>query len=100
MQAFRNTRKVIFPVVALPKGQLVGPTAPKVKLIHSVTVPEYQTEMDVTRAIASGTFKGFATEAYEAAKRYQQAIKPRFYRRASKEAKPVGINFVPGYASL
>lgn len=37
----------------------------------AIEAPEYPTEMDVTRAIAAGTFKGFASSAYAAAKAYQ-----------------------------
>jgi hypothetical protein len=74
-QAFRNHVQTVFPVISQPKDQLVGSKAPKVTLIHAVTPPVYLTEMDVTRAIASGTFKGFANEAYSAAKQFQNYLK-------------------------
>jgi hypothetical protein len=65
-----------------------------------VSAPIYETEMDVTRAIADGSFKGFASEAYALAKRYQaylKTLKPHFFRKASASTV-VGLNFRPGYS--
>ena len=76
----------------------------RIETVPVVAQPTYATEADVTSAIAAGTFKGFATEAYAAAKRYQaylKAIAPRkFFRRSKSDATKVSsLNFVAGYAS-
>lgn len=75
MQSFRSQAKTIVPVIARPKEQLVGPAAPKVRLIHSISEPEYRTEIEVTRAIAAGTFRGFANEAYAKARQFQAYLR-------------------------
>lgn len=76
----------------------------RIAAIVPVAQPEYQTEMEVTCAIAGGTFKGLAQVAYKAAKDYQaylKAIQPRrFFRRAASNASRIAIiNFRPGYAT-
>jgi hypothetical protein len=77
--------RTIFAVISLPSSQLVGTGVRTHRLenrqierqMSKTYMPEplYVTEMDVTRAIASGTFIGFAPTAYETAKQYQAYLK-------------------------
>lgn len=69
----------LFPLVRTEKSQHVGTISKHVsrekREIVLPTAPQYATESEVTMAIATGTFKGFAPAAYTAAKDYQRALK-------------------------
>jgi hypothetical protein len=109
----------IFPLVATPKEQHFGTVskaytrlvcpqtkpmskeAIRIASIPVVAKPMYETEMDVTRAIADKSFRGFTSIAYEEARRYQaylKAIQPKgFFAKKGGSPRPTGLNFRAGY---
>lgn len=80
--------KTFFPLVSTPKSQHKGSqtyqiTSTKVEMVR----PEYETEAQITRAIATGTFKGNSILAYANAKAWQKQEaaknKPHFKPKAA-----------------
>lgn len=66
----------VFPLTATrPEGFKFHPVKEPKQAKLAPVAPLYATEIEVTRAIAAGTFKGSPSEAYATAASYQKAMK-------------------------
>lgn len=96
-----------FALVTIPKEQLKGSKSKSRKTSSFIPTPcpthKYETEQEVTLAIAEGRESGFgASELYREAKEYQKWLKAQQFHGFKKQAgksHPLGLNFRPGYAN-